>query len=115
LFKSSKIPPFLNPLHALDHVNESFLGVREWPQIVRVVSAETAEAQVVGDAEGRDARGELGESGEVRFTEGIHAADGQRHAMQCDRHVRTHALEHAERATAATHEILADRFGEIRP
>jgi hypothetical protein len=110
--------PVLHAAHALHHVRERLLGIRQRQEVVRVVPADAPPAEVVRDPRRLDAVGEVRELGEVGVIQRIGRTERQRHAVQHDRRHRPGALEHAERAATPDHEVFGDRLepvGACRP
>src|SRR5882724_10586454 len=105
----------LHRLHPLDDVLERLLGVRQREQVVRVVTANAAPAEVIGHPRGCDAIDERTQRVEVPVAQRIGRAERQGHPVQDHRTARARSLEHGQRPAAVDHEVLRDRLEPVHP
>src|SRR5581483_5674064 len=100
---------------AADDVLERLLGPRQREEVVQVPSVDPGPAEMVGEPGRIEAIGERADAAEVVDVERVGAADRQRHPVQRDREVASHALEDRERAPARRHEVLGERLEPVDP
>ena len=98
----------LHHAHALDHVGQHGLVVRQRQEIVVVAAGHAGPAHVVAEPHGPRARRQARELAQVGEVDRVGAADRERHAVHHDRIALGDAVEHLQRAPAGVHEVLGD-------
>ena len=89
------------------HHRQRFLRIRQRQQVVQEDTADPDPAKMFGHQRGLDAVDQRLQLSEMRLIEWLCAAQREPDAVEADRVVAANPLQHGERLTACTEEILA--------
>src|SRR5208282_2029149 len=108
--------PLQNILHPADsrgNVAHDFFGVGQRKQVMKIVSANTGPAQMVGDPCGLEAARQRAQLAKIIPIQRIRRSDRQRHAMHHDRMSVAHRGQNFQRTSALNHEVLRNNLEPI--